>query len=259
MLQLHTMLCNLKLIKSASTVFIRYKYLHPALTGPFFRTVNRRFTARNSIVKCSFLLPTANPRHFSSSPSTLSSKMSAATSFYELQPEDNQGTPFSFAQLKGKVVLIVNVASKCGFTPQYAGLQELYDKYHDRGLEIIGFPCNQFAHQEPGTSEEIAQFCQKNYGVTFPVLNKIDVNGSHADPVYQFLKSKKSGFFGFKGIKWNFEKFLVDRNGEVVERWASTSSPASLNAAIEKALDQPIPTPTTTAADPAPSSNAGNL
>lgn len=164
--------------------------------------------------------------------------MSSATTFYDLHPADKAGEPFDFAQLKGKVVLIVNVASKCGFTPQYKGLEELYKKYKDDGLVILGFPSNQFGHQEPGTQEEIASFCQLNYGVTFPVLKKIDVNGSNADPVYQWLKDKKAGLLGFKGIKWNFEKFLVDRQGNVVERWASTTSPSSIESHIKKYLEK---------------------
>ncbi|ODV92299.1 hypothetical protein CANCADRAFT_30496 [Tortispora caseinolytica NRRL Y-17796] len=158
------------------------------------------------------------------------------SSFYDLKPLDKTGQPYDFAQLKGKVVLIVNVASKCGFTPQYKGLEELYQKYRDRGLVIIGFPCNQFAKQEPGTDEEIASFCSLNYGVDFPIMKKIDVNGDNTDPVYKFLKSKKSGLLGFKGIKWNFEKFLVDKNGEVVGRFSSVKTPESLEPEIEKLL-----------------------
>jgi len=135
-------------------------------------------------------------------------------------------------------VLVVNVASKCGMTPQYKGLQELYKKHKDEGLEILGFPCNQFGKQEPGTQEEIGSFCELNYGVTFPILQKIDVNGSKADPVYNYLKNEKAGLLGFKGIKWNFEKFLIDRNGKVVERWASTTTPSSIESAVEKYLKQ---------------------
>lgn len=156
--------------------------------------------------------------------------------FYELKPLDKTSAPYDFKDLEGKVVLIVNVASKCGFTPQYKGLEELNKKYADKGLVILGFPCNQFAHQEPGNQEEIESFCQLNYGVTFPILKKVDVNGSNADPVYTFLKSQKSGLLGFKGIKWNFEKFLIDKNGKVVERYGSITTPASLEATIEKYL-----------------------
>ncbi|CAN6629910.1 glutathione peroxidase-like peroxiredoxin Hyr1p [Trichomonascus vanleenenianus] len=162
--------------------------------------------------------------------------MSTVSSFYDLKPLDAEDKPFDFAQLKGKAVLIVNVASKCGFTPQYKGLEELYQKYHAQGLEVLGFPCNQFGHQEPGTQEEIATFCQKNYGVTFPVLKKIDVNGDNADPVYKYLKDKKAGLLGFKGIKWNFEKFLIDKEGNVVDRWASTKSPEAIGPVVEKHL-----------------------
>lgn len=157
--------------------------------------------------------------------------------FYELQPRDGKGEVFSFEQLKGKVVLIVNVASRCGFTPQYQELEELYKKYKDSGFVILGFPCNQFGHQEPGSDLQIAQFCQLNYGVTFPIMKKIDVNGPDSDPVYEFLKSQKSSRLGFKGIKWNFEKFLVNRQGQVVERWDSLVKPSSLDPAVRQLLD----------------------
>lgn len=160
-------------------------------------------------------------------------------SFYKLAPLDAAGAAFSFEKLRGKVVLIVNVASKCGFTKQYGDLEALYKKYHDRGFEVIGFPCNQFGGQEPGTNEEIQNFCTVNYGVSFPVLAKVDVNGSNADPVYQFLKSHKSGILGISAIKWNFEKFLIDSQGNVVNRWASTTSPKSLESEIEKILPKP--------------------
>lgn len=157
-------------------------------------------------------------------------------SFYELTPTDAKGQPFPFAELKGKVVLIVNVASKCGFTPQYKELEELNKKYADKGLQIVGFPCNQFGHQEPGNSEEIASFCSLNYGVSFPVLKKVDVNGDNADPVYKFLKEQKSGLLGLTRIKWNFEKFLINKKGEVVERYSSLTKPQSLEAKIEELL-----------------------
>lgn len=158
------------------------------------------------------------------------------TTFYDLAPLDKNGEPFPFKQLEGKVVLIVNVASKCGFTPQYKGLEEVYNKYKDQGFTIIGFPCNQFGGQEPGSSEEISSFCQLNYGVTFPVLHKVNVNGNDADPVYVYLKEQKSGLLGFRGIKWNFEKFLIDKHGNVTDRFASLKTPAGLEGTIEALL-----------------------
>ncbi|KGU22529.1 peroxiredoxin HYR1 [Candida albicans P78042] len=156
--------------------------------------------------------------------------------FYELAPKDAKGEPYPFEQLKGKVVLIVNVASKCGFTPQYKGLEELNKKFADQPVQILGFPCNQFGHQEPGSNEEIGSFCSLNYGVTFPVLDKIEVNGDNTDPVYKFLKSQKSGVLGLTRIKWNFEKFLIDQNGKVIERFSSLTSPESIGTKIEELL-----------------------
>lgn len=156
--------------------------------------------------------------------------------FYSLTPKDKSGNPYPFSQLEGKVVLIVNVASKCGFTPQYDGLEELYKKYKDQGLVILGFPCNQFGHQEPGTQEEIQEFCRLNYGVTFPIMQKIDVNGDNEDPVYRYLKSQKAGMFGLTRIKWNFEKFLIDKKGNVIERFSSLTKPASLDSKIAELL-----------------------
>ncbi|CAI4275792.1 AMM_1a_G0004490.mRNA.1.CDS.1 [Saccharomyces cerevisiae] len=160
------------------------------------------------------------------------------TSFYDLECKDKKGESFKFDQLKGKVVLIVNVASKCGFTPQYKELEELYKKYQDKGFVILGFPCNQFGKQEPGSDEQITEFCQLNYGVTFPIMKKIDVNGSNADSVYNYLKSQKAGLLGFKGIKWNFEKFLVDSNGKVVQRFSSLTKPSSLDQEIQGLLSK---------------------
>lgn len=156
--------------------------------------------------------------------------------FYELTPSDAEGNPFPFSQLEGKVVLIVNVASKCGFTPQYTELEELNKKYKDQGLVVLGFPSNNFGRQEPGTDEEIQSFCKSNYGVTFPVLKKVDVNGSTADPVYNYIKAEKPGLLGFKAIKWNFEKFLVDKKGNVVERFSSLTKPKSIEPQIEELL-----------------------
>jgi glutathione peroxidase len=149
------------------------------------------------------------------------------------------GREVSLAQYKGQVLVIVNTASKCGFTPQYAGLEALYRQYKDRGVVVLGFPCNQFGAQEPGTSADIAQFCEANYEVSFPLFAKIDVNGADAHPLYKFLKSERSGFLGALGlgaIKWNFTKFLVNRDGEVVGRYAPTTAPAELATGIDKLL-----------------------
>ena len=156
-------------------------------------------------------------------------------SFFRLSARKNDGSEFSFESLKGRVVLVVNTASKCGFTPQYEGLEKLYQKYKDRGLVILGFPCDQFAHQEPGSDSEVASFCQRNFGVTFPLMSKIEVNGKGAHPVFVFLKAKAPGFIG-SGIKWNFTKFLVGKDGQKVARFAPTTGPAKLEADIEAAL-----------------------
>lgn len=139
---------------------------------------------------------------------------------------------------QGQVVLIVNTASKCGFTYQYEGLEALYEKYKDQGLVILGFPCNQFGEQEKGSDGEIASFCQKNYGVSFPMFSKIDVNGDSAAPLYQQLKKDAPGILGTKGIKWNFTKFLVNKQGKVVDRYAPTTKPEALERDIEAALAQ---------------------
>jgi glutathione peroxidase len=137
---------------------------------------------------------------------------------------------------KGKVVLVVNTASKCGFTPQYAGLEELYNEYKDRGFVVLGFPSNQFMNQEPGTNEEIATFCKRNYGVTFPMFAKIDVNGPGADPIFNFLRESKPGVLGSESIKWNFTKFLINRDGEPVARFSPKTEPVKLKPEIEKLL-----------------------
>ncbi len=147
-----------------------------------------------------------------------------------------QGQQTSLAEFKGRVVLIVNTASKCGFTSQYAGLEQLYLRYKGQGLVILGFPCNQFGGQEPGNAAEIAQFCEINYGVTFPMFAKIEVNGPAALPLYKFLKSAHAGILGTEAIKWNFTKFLVDREGHVVDRFAPSTSPAEIAPAIERLL-----------------------
>ncbi|MGC1422985.1 MAG: glutathione peroxidase [Terracidiphilus sp.] len=159
---------------------------------------------------------------------------------YGFSVEMLNGPAVSLSDFKGKVLLIVNTASQCGFTPQYAGLESLYKTYKQRGFEVLGFPCNQFGAQEPGTAAEIGAFCEKNYGVSFPMFAKIDVNGGEAHPLYRFLKSEKPGLLGPLGggaIKWNFTKFLVDRGGKVVARFASATKPESLAKDIEKLLE----------------------
>ncbi len=145
------------------------------------------------------------------------------------------GTERSLAEYAGKAVLVVNTASKCGFTPQYEGLEDLHQRYGDDGLVVLGFPCDQFGHQEPGDETEIAEFCQVNYGVSFPMFAKIDVNGDHAHPLYRWLKDEKGGVGGSK-IKWNFTKFLIGRDGKPVKRYASTTKPEKLAKDVEKIL-----------------------
>lgn len=158
------------------------------------------------------------------------------TSIYDFSVREADGTLKSLRDYAGKVLLIVNVASKCGFTPQYAGLEKLYRAHKDQGLVVLGFPCNQFGKQEPGNAEEIATFCSTTYGVTFPVLAKIEVNGPNADPLYAYLKAQRPGLLGSKGIKWNFTKFLVDRQGRVVKRYAPTDKPEALEADVAALL-----------------------
>ncbi|HET6169341.1 MAG TPA: glutathione peroxidase [Terracidiphilus sp.] len=159
-------------------------------------------------------------------------------SIYSISAHLLDGQAVLLDQFKGRVLLIVNTASKCGFTPQYAGLEQLYAAYQDRGFVVLGFPCNQFGKQEPGTAEEIGTFCQCSYGVSFPMFEKIEVNGAGAHPLYQFLKEGKRGIFGTKRIKWNFTKFLVDRGGKVVGRFAPATEPGKLVARIEGLLNQ---------------------
>ena len=146
------------------------------------------------------------------------------------------GTPFDTQSLRGQVVLVVNVASRCGFTPQYAELEKLYRELEAQGFVILAFPCNQFGAQEPGSAEEIARFCSLTYGETFPVMQKIEVNGTHADPLYRWLKKQKSGLLGSEAIKWNFTKFLIDTRGQVVERYAPQTAPETLRADIIRLL-----------------------
>jgi glutathione peroxidase len=155
------------------------------------------------------------------------------SSIYDFTAETLDGRPAPLAAYRGKVVLIVNTASKCGFTPQYKGLETLYKRFRDRGLVVLGFPCNQFGAQEPGSAEEIANFCSLTYDVDFPMMQKIDVNGPKAHPLYAYLKKAKRGVLGTEGIKWNFTKFLVDRKGQVVKRYGPTVEPKALEAAVE--------------------------
>lgn len=156
--------------------------------------------------------------------------------FHSFTVKKADGSEQKLSDFKDKVVLVVNVASKCGFTKQYEGLEALYKKYHDKGLEIVGFPCNQFGAQEPGSNEEIQNFCKLEYGVTFPIMSKVDVNGDTAAPVYQWMKAQSKGVLGTEAIKWNFTKFLVDRNGNVLDRYAPQTEPKDLEKHIEKAL-----------------------
>jgi glutathione peroxidase len=146
------------------------------------------------------------------------------------------GESINLADKQGKVLLVVNTASKCGFTPQYTGLEALWQKYRDRGFEVVAFPCNQFGGQEPGNAEEIASFCSVNFGVTFPLMAKVEVNGDGATPLYRWLKAEAPGVLGTQKVKWNFTKFLVGRDGKVVRRYAPTDKPEKLEAAIEALL-----------------------
>ena len=157
-------------------------------------------------------------------------------SIYDFKAKSLQGNDVALSDFRGKPMLIVNTASKCGFTPQYEGLEKLYEQHKDRGLVVLGFPCNQFGAQEPGSEAEIGAFCQANYGVTFPMFSKIDVNGPNAHPLYNYLKGEKGGILGTKNIKWNFTKFLVNRDGRVVNRFAPTTKPEDIQNAIAAVL-----------------------
>jgi len=157
-------------------------------------------------------------------------------SIYDFSAKTLDGKTVSLSDFKGNAMLIVNTASKCGFTPQYAGLESLYEKLREKGLTILGFPCNQFGKQEPGNEEEIGAFCRINYGVSFPMFAKIDVNGPNTHPLYEFLKGEQPGVLGTKNIKWNFTKFLVDRNGKVVDRFAPMTKPEEIEKSIATVL-----------------------
>mgnify|MGYP003648569584 CR=1 FL=1 len=157
---------------------------------------------------------------------------------YQFHATLNNGQEIKFEDYAGKVLLIVNTASKCGFTPQYEGLQEIYDQYQEQGLMVLGFPCDQFGHQEPGSDSEIEQFCSLKFNVKFPLFKKIEVNGDNTHPLYAHLKTAAPGILGSKGIKWNFTKFLVDKHGNVTKRYASTTKPAELSGDIEALLNE---------------------
>ena len=158
------------------------------------------------------------------------------TTMHDFTVRNIQSEPVPLSRYQGQVVLVVNTASACGFTPQFAGLEELHKAYAAQGLAVLGFPCNQFGSQDPGSNDEIASFCQLNYGVDFPMMEKIDVNGAKADPLYQWLTKEAPGLLGSKAIKWNFTKFLVGRDGQVIRRYAPQDAPAKLAGDIEAAL-----------------------
>jgi glutathione peroxidase len=158
------------------------------------------------------------------------------TSIHDFSAKAIDGSEVRLDHYRGKVLLIVNTASKCGFTPQYEGLEKLHEELSDRGLVVLGFPCNQFGQQEPGNADEIASFCRLTYDVKFPMFARIDVNGADAHPLYTWLKSQAKGLLGSEGIKWNFTKFLVDRDGKVIDRYAPTTKPKAIRADIEKLL-----------------------
>ncbi len=158
------------------------------------------------------------------------------TELYQFDVKKIDGTPAKLGDYEGEVLLIVNVASACGLTPQYEGLQSLYDEFHEKGFEVLGFPCNQFGAQEPGTEVEISKFCSTRFDVSFPMFSKVEVNGPNAHPLYQYLKTKKTGAEGKPDIEWNFAKFLVNRRGELIERFSPRTEPASIKSRIESLL-----------------------
>ena len=158
-------------------------------------------------------------------------------SIYDFTVDDIQGKKVKLSRYRDRVLLIVNTASKCGFTPQYKGLEALYAKYHKKGLDVLGFPCNQFGAQEPGSEDEIAQFCELNFGVTFPLFAKVDVNGDGASPLFQYLKAAKPGLLGSEAIKWNFTKFLVNQEGQVLKRYAPSDTPEKIGDDLKEMLE----------------------
>jgi len=170
--------------------------------------------------------------------------MASATSFYDFTTKDKREASYPLSQHKGKVVLAVNTASKCGFTPQFGGLETLYKSIQQKypgQFVILGFPCNQFGNQDPGSNDQIVEFCQVNYGVSFPILGKTDVNGDKSEPVFEWMKKEKPGLMGLKRIKWNFEKFLIGRDGKVIQRYGSITKPESLEKEIIKEIEKSKP------------------
>lgn len=164
-----------------------------------------------------------------------------AQTIYDFQSVSIEGRPADFASQRGKVLLVVNTASACGFTPQFAGLEELWQRYRDQGLVVVGFPSNEFGGQDPGSNDEIGAFCQRNYGVSFPMMSKVEVNGAQAHPLWRWITAEAPGLLGSKAVKWNFTKFLVGRDGHVIKRYAPTDTPASIAKDIEAALAAPAP------------------
>ncbi|PYH95111.1 thioredoxin-like protein [Aspergillus ellipticus CBS 707.79] len=230
-----SLLRDLSSLRSRLTPSTAYLLAHPVTlqTTSFSTTA----TASKLPSPRQTLLRISQIPHLTSSIAT----MASATTFYEFEPVDKKGNTFPLTSLEGKVVLVVNTASKCGFTPQFQGLEKLYQdlkaKYPE-DFTIIGFPCNQFGSQDPGSNDEIQSFCQINYGVTFPVLGKLDVNGDKAAPVWTWMKEQQPGLLGLKRIKWNFEKFLISADGKVVGRWASLTKPESLEEPIVKEIEK---------------------
>ena len=161
------------------------------------------------------------------------------SSVYDFSAQTIQGQPVELSRFKGQVLLIVNTASECGFTPQFKGLQALFERYADRGFAVVGFPSNEFGGQDPGDNGEIASFCELNYGVSFPMMSKVEVNGGNAHPLWKWLKGEKPGFLGTEAIKWNFTKFLVDRAGRPVKRYAPTDTPEKIEQDVAALLEQP--------------------
>ena len=190
---------------------------------------------RNIFLSLLFLIPLNSQAGEQMSAEEMSNKKQT---FYDFNATSIIGENISMSKYKGKVVLVVNTASKCGFTPQYEGLQKLYENHEDNNFSILGFPCNQFSEQEPGTHKEIQNFCNTNYDITFPLFEKIDVNGDNTHPLYKFLKSEATGILWTEGIKWNFTKFLVDTKGKVITRYGSSTKPKDIEADILKLLEK---------------------